>query len=150
MNKIDNNSQYVEGNSRVRLAIFSFFGFFFLIGLFLGQIAQKKIEQLFDQLNANNMAAALGEIDSVFIIYIIVPTVIFCIIQGFYFMWLGIKTLATGIYPPPDVSMPTRTKIERGKKAKLSGISFIVAGFCNVLVIASLFLTRYYFFKILQ
>jgi len=144
LNKDNNNSQYIEGNSRVRLALFAFLGFWGLIGFLLKQIAEKKIEQLN---TASNTAAALIELNNIFLNFLIIPLSIFCTIQGIYLFRLGVKTIRAGIHPPPDVRMPFRTKIQTGAAAKLSAIGYLFAGACTFAVIVILILMRHDIFR---
>ncbi len=143
-NKDNNNSQYVEGNSRVRLALFAFLGLCGIIGFLLKQIAEKKIEQL----NATtNIVAASTELNNIFIKFLIIPLSIFCTIQGVYLLRLGIKTMVAGIHPPPGIKMPFRTKIQIGAAAKLSAIGYLFAGVCNFAIIFLLLFMRHDIFR---
>ncbi len=144
LNKDNNNSQYIEGNSRVRLVMFAFLGFWGLIGFLLKKIAENKIEQI---KSITNTTTALNELNSLYIKYLILPMAFFCVIQGVYLFALGLKTMRAGIYPPPGVNVPFRTKIKKGITAKLSGIGCLVAGLCNFLIIALLLIIRHEFFK---
>jgi hypothetical protein len=144
LNKDNNNGQYIEGSSRVRLIMFAFLGFWGLIGFLLKQIAENKIEQI---KAVSNTTAVLNELNSIYIKYLILPMTLFCIIQGVYLLMLGIKTMRAGIYPPPGVNVPFRTKIKKGTMAKLSGIGCLFAGLCNFLIIALLLFIRHEFFR---
>jgi hypothetical protein len=144
LNRDNNNSQYIEGSSRVRIVLFAFLGFWGIIVFLLKQISEKKIEQL----NAlKDTTTALNELNNIFIYYLIIPMSVFCIIQGFYLLRLGVKTMATGVYPPPGTKMPFRTKIQNGLFAKLSGIGCLFAGLCNFVIITILLMMRHEIFK---
>ena len=135
LNKDNNNSQYIEGNSRVRLVLFAFLGFSSLAGFVLRQIAEKKIEQLN---MVKKTAIAMNELKNIVINFEIIPLSIFCTIQGIYFIWLGTKTMRADIFPPPGVKMPFRTKIQTGTSAKLSAIGCFFAAVLGFTVIAML------------
>lgn len=138
-NKNNNNNQYIEGNSRVRLAIFVFLGLWILTGFLLKPIAEKRIEQI-NAMTQSNPDQVVNEVKGLLIKFRIIPQSIFISIQGLYFLWLGIKTMRAGIYPPPDVRMPFRTRIQNGRKAKLTAIGCIIASLCHFAVIAFLIL----------
>ena len=144
LNKDNNNSQYIESNLRVRLVMFAFLGFWGLIGYLLKQIAENKIERI---KTTANTATELNELNSLYIKYLILPMTFFCVIQGGYLIWLGVKTMSADIYPPPGVNVPFRTKIKKGIRAKLSGIGCLFAGLCNFLIIALLLIIRHEFFR---
>ena len=126
------------------MAIFAFLGFSSITGFLLKQTAEKKIEQL----NAmTNTTAALNELNTIFINFLIVPLSIFCTIQGIYLLRLGMKTLAAGVHPPPGVKMPFRTRIQTGTAAKLSAIGYFIAAVCGFVVIAILLKMRHEIFR---
>ena len=135
LNKDNNNSQYIEGNLRVRIVMFAFLGFSGFIGFLLKQIADKKLEQI---KTVKYTTEALKELNNIFINFEIIPLSIFCTIQGIYFIWLGAKTWRAGIYPPPGVKMPFRTKIQTGTISKLSAIGCFFAAVLGFAVIAML------------
>lgn len=124
--------------------MFAFLGFWGLTGFLLKRIADGKIEQI---KSITNTTTALNELNSLYIKYLLLPMALFCIIQGVYLFALGVKTMRDGIYPPPGVNVPFRTKIKRGIRAKLSGIGCLFAGFCNFLIIAVLLLIRHEFYR---
>jgi hypothetical protein len=144
LNKDNNNSQYIEGNSRVRHILFAFLGCWGLIGFLLKQIADKKIEQLY---TTSNTAATLTELNNIFVNYLIIPFSVFCAIQGVYLLRLGMKTICAGVHPPPGVKMPFRTKIQTGTAAKLSAIGYFFAAVCGFVVIAILLKMRHEIFR---
>lgn len=144
LNKDNNNNQYVEGNSRVRLVMFAFLGFWGLIGYLLKQIMEKKIEQV---KTPSNTKMALNELINIFTNYLIIPLFIFCIIQGIYFLRLGIKTMKAGVYPPPGVNMPFKTRINRGIKAKIAGIACLVVGLGGFVIFPLLMILRHEIFR---
>lgn len=131
----DNNSQYITGNLRIRIAVFAFLGLWILTGFLLTPIAEQKINEI-NSASQNTNVASMSEMRDVFIKYIVIPMSVFLTIQGLYFLWLGIKTLRSGIYPPPDVKMPFRTKMQTGIKAKSSAFGCLFAGLCNFFIIA--------------
>jgi hypothetical protein len=143
-NKDKNNSQYIEGNLRVRYTLFAFLCIGGLIGYFLKQIVEKKIEQLNAAINTT---AALTELNNIFVNFIIIPLSIFCAIQGIYLLRLGVKTIRAGVHPPPGVKMPFRTKIQIGAAAKLSAIVYFFAAVCGFVVIALLLKMRHEIFR---
>lgn len=145
-NKDNKNSQYIEGNSRVRLAIFAFLSIWIVIGFLLKPIADKKIEQI-NTISQQNPVAALNELSDIQINFLIMPMSIFLSIQGVYLSRLGIKTLRSGIHPPPSVRMPFRTKIQTGTSAKITAVGYLFAGLCNFAVIALFLIMRHEIFK---
>jgi large-conductance mechanosensitive channel len=142
----NNNGQYIEGNLRVRLAVFAFLGVWLVFGFLLKPIADKKIEQI-NTVSQQNPVTALNELSNNLFNFIIIPMSIFLIIQGAYLSRLGIKTLRTGIHPPPSVRMPFRTKIQTGTSAKVIAVGYIFAGLCNFAIIALFLMMRYEIFK---
>ncbi|MGD0886794.1 MAG: hypothetical protein ABSA46_18285 [Thermodesulfovibrionales bacterium] len=146
INKDNRNSQYIEANSRVRLAVFAFLGLWIVVGFLLKPIAEKKIEQI-NTMSQRNRAAALNELSNVQIKFLIIPMSIFLIIQGVYLSRLGIKTLRAGIHPPPSVRMPFRTKTQTGNITKITALGYLVAGLCNFAVIAFFLMMRHEIFK---
>ncbi|MBI5632493.1 MAG: hypothetical protein HZA15_03330 [Nitrospirae bacterium] len=144
MLKDDNNSQYIEGSPGVRIVLFSFLGFCGLIGILLKIIAEKKIEQIN---TAGNATEALAQLNDIFLKFLIVPLSVFCTVQGLYLIWLGVQTMRAGVYPPPSVKMPFRTKVQTGIKANISAITFLFAGVCNFVIIAVLLMMRHGIFK---
>jgi hypothetical protein len=144
MTNDNNNSQYIEGNSRIRIALFAFLGCWGLIGFLLKTVAEKKLEQI----NAlGNATEALSQMNDIFLKFLILPLSMFCTIQGIYLLWLGTKTIRAGIHPPPGVNVPFRTRIQTGSKAKLSGITYLFAGACNFVIIVLLFAMRHEIFR---
>ncbi|MBI5676034.1 MAG: hypothetical protein HZC48_09460 [Nitrospirae bacterium] len=144
LNKDNNNNQYIEGNSRVQLALFAFLCICSLIGFLLKQIAEEKIEQLN---TVTNTTAALSELNNIFVNFLIIPLSIFCTIQGIYLLRLGMKTIRAGVHPPPGVRMPFRAKIQTGVAAKLSAIGYFFAAVCGFIVIALLLKMRHEIFR---
>jgi hypothetical protein len=140
----DNNNQYVEGDSRVRLVLFAFLGFWCLIGFLLKQIAEKKIEQLN---TVKNTTIALSELNNISMNFLIIPLSIFCTIQGLYLLRLGVKTMTAGVYPPPGIKMPFRVRIQTGAAAKLSAIGYLFVAICNFAIIAILLMMRHDIFR---
>lgn len=145
MTKMDNN-QYIEGNSRVRLAIFAFLGIWIVIGLMLKPIAKEKIEQI-NSISQQNPVTALNELNDIVVNFLIIPMSIFLMIQGAYLSRLGIKTLHAGVYPPPFVKMPFKTIIQTGTSAKITAIGYLFAGLCNFAIIALFLMMRHEIFK---
>jgi len=146
INKDHNNSQYIEGNSRVRLAVFAFLCLWVVVGFLLKPIAEKKIEQI-KTISQQNPVAALNELNDINIRFLVIPMSIFLIIQGAYLSRLGIKTFLAGIHPPPSVRMPFRTKIQTGTIAKITAVGYLVAGLCNFVIIALFLMMRHELFK---
>jgi hypothetical protein len=127
----------------MRLVVFSFLGCWGILGFLIKQISEKKIEQLS---NLKNTTAALNEMNNIYTSYALIMTV-FGIIQGFYFLRLGVKTMSAGVFPPPGLRMPFRTKIQQGLSAKVSGIGCIFAGLVNFTLIVLLFVLRHELYK---
>jgi hypothetical protein len=141
-----NNSQYIEGNLRVRLAVFAFLGIWIVFGFLLKPIADKKIEQI-NTISQQNPSTALSELSNIQFNILLIPMSIFLIIQGVYLSRLGIKTLRAGIHPPPSVRMPFRTKIQTGTLAKVTAVGYLFAGICNFAIIVFFLMMRYEIFK---
>ena len=146
MNKNNNNSQYIEGNFCIRLAIFAFLGLWILTGFLLKPIAEKKIEQI-NTAPQRNAFVSLNDLRDIHLKFIVIPMSIFLTIQGLYLLRLGVKTLRAGIYPPPAVKMPFRTKIQTRTKAKMTAIMYLFAGLCNFTIIALLLKMRHEIFR---
>jgi hypothetical protein len=144
MNEDNKASQYVEGNSRVRIALFAFLGLWGLIGFLLKAVAEKKLEKISEAVNATG---ALAQLDDILLKFLIVPMSIFCSIQGLYLIWFGARTIRAGVHPPPGAKMPFRTKVQTGTRARLSAAGYIFAGLCNLAIIAMLFRLRHELFR---
>ena len=130
LNKDNNNSQFIEGNSRVRLALFVFLGLWILTGFLLKPITEKRIENI-KTMPQSTPTIVLNEIILVTIKFGVIPHTIFFSIQGLYLLWLGIKTMKAGIHPPPGVKMPFRTRLRVGRRAKITALGYFFASLCQ-------------------
>jgi hypothetical protein len=114
----------------------------------LGSYGLQDTAQKIEQINAaGNAAEALTQLNEIFLKFLIAPLSVFCAIQGIYFLWLAVKTMRAGVYPPPGVKMPFRTKVQTGLKANITAITSLFAGVCNFAIIAVLLMMRHEIFK---
>jgi len=145
-NKDNKNGQYIEGNARIRLAIFAFLCIWIASGFLLKSIAEREMEHL-KVLSVEHPEAALNELSNIQLKHLVIPMSIFLTVQGVYLSRLGIKTIRAGIHPPPSVKMPFRSKIQTGTTAKVTAVGYLVAGLCNFIIIALFLMMRHELFK---
>ena len=135
----EKNTQYVLGDKRTKQMLFVFLGIWIVAGLIFRWLSEEKLGQIGQV--ADKPSGVIGELESIAVWYWILPMAFFFLIQAIYLVWMGVKTLQTGIYPPTGARMPFRTKVRTGTGAKIIAGEYFLGGICSIVIIVLLIQT---------
>lgn len=139
--KVHQAEQYVEGDKRTRFIFFAFFAVWIIGGSILKWFAEEELKLI--EKTAKNASVTACDFSNIMIWHFVLPMTFFFLVGFAYLFWMGINTFQAGVYPPTGIKVPFKKKVRTGNIAKLIAAGYLIAGFCDfVLVVSVIWFSR--------